>query len=133
MDFKISCLSVSNFLCYEALSLYGLQIVVILSWMLSLIHNSLIFVSVLWWIFNIRNRFYNYLWYILIRDMFFSDSLYYLLRIRSFLQEIRFPSLLYWSEYLRSHWTHPAFPRLLFHPFHVTSIYYELNECLCFR
>ena len=38
------------------------------------LHNSLIFVSVLWWIFNIRNRFYNYLWYILIRDMFFSVS-----------------------------------------------------------
>lgn len=38
------------------------------------LHNSLIFVSVLWWIFNIRNRFYNNLWYILIRDMFFSAS-----------------------------------------------------------
>ena len=131
MDFKISCLSVSSFL-WSALLIWTADSGYTFMDAVSL-HNSMIFVSVLWWIFNIRNRFYNNLWYILIRDMFFSASLYYLLRIRSFLQEIRFPSLLYWSEYLRSHWTHPAFPRLLFHPFHVTSIYYELNECLCLR
>lgn len=132
MDFKISCLSVCIFLwsvllIWTADSGYTFMDAVSL-------HRSLIFVSVLWWIFNIRNRFYNYLWYILLRDMILTASLYFLLRIRSFLQEIQFPSLLYWSKNLCSHWTHPAFPRSFLSSFSCNIyIYYELNECLCFR